>query len=146
MLQGGVATNVIPGKASVNWEMRPVQESDADLVKGDLAALVDTILLPEMRALWPQARIDTEVVGEVVGLTPMPQNAARDLVMALTGANATDVVSFGTEAGIFQGLGMSALVCGPGSIHQAHKPDEYLEVDQLAACVAMLEGLAVRLS
>ena len=145
-MQGGVATNVIPGKAVVNWEMRPVQESDADLVKADLARLIEETLLPDMRRIWPEARIDTEVVGEVVGLTPMSENAARDLVMALTGANATDVVSFGTEAGIFQTLGMSALVCGPGSIEQAHKPDEYLEISQLGACVAMLEGLGAKLT
>ena len=75
----------------------------------------------------------------------MADNAARDLVMALTGANGTDLVSFGTEAGIFQGLGMSALVCGPGSIEQAHKPDEFLEISQLAACVEMLQGLGAKL-
>jgi acetylornithine deacetylase len=75
----------------------------------------------------------------------MAENAARDLVMSLTGANGTDVVSFGTEAGIFQQLGMAAVVCGPGSIEQAHKPDEYVAISELAACIDMLEGLAERL-
>ncbi|MGB3243347.1 MAG: acetylornithine deacetylase [Sulfitobacter sp.] len=145
-MQGGVATNVIPGRAIVNWEMRPVQHGDADLVKDNLADLVENILLPEMRSIWPDASIDTEIIGEVIGLTPMADNAARDLVMALTGANGCDVVSFGTEAGIFQALGMSALVCGPGSIEQAHKPDEYLEISQLSACINMLQGLAAKLS
>ena len=144
-LHGGVAHNVIPGKTRVDWEMRPVQNSDADFVKADLKSYVAEVLLPQMRAVWPEARIDTETIGEVVGLTPMADNAARDLVMALTGANGTDLVSFGTEAGIFQGLGMSALVCGPGSIEQAHKPDEFLEISQLAACVEMLQGLGAKL-
>ena len=144
-LHGGVAHNVIPGKTRVDWEMRPVQNADADFVKADLKSYVADVLLPQMRAVWPEARIDTETIGEVVGLTPMADNAARDLVMALTGANGTDLVSFGTEAGIFQGLGMSALVCGPGSIEQAHKPDEFLEISQLAACVEMLQGLGGKL-
>lgn len=144
-LHGGVAHNVIPGKTRVDWEMRPVQESDADFVKEDLAGFVTNVLLPQMRAVWPEASIETQTIGEVIGLTPMADNAARDLVMQLTGANGTDLVSFGTEAGIFQSLGMSALVCGPGSIEQAHKPDEYLEISQLAACVEMLEGLGAKL-
>jgi len=144
-LQGGVAHNVIPGKTRVDWEMRPVQDKDADFVKDDLARYVANVLLPQMRAVWPEASITTETIGEVIGLTPMAENAARDLVMALTGANRTDVVSFGTEAGIFQSLGMSALVCGPGSIEQAHKPDEYLEISQLAECLEMLKGLGHKL-
>lgn len=144
-LHGGVAHNVIPGKTRLDWEMRPVQDSDADFVKADLAGFVAEVLLPQMRAVWPDARIDTETIGEVVGLTPMADNAARDLVMALTGANGTDLVSFGTEAGIFQSLGMSALVCGPGSIEQAHKPDEFIEISQMAACVEMLQGLGDKL-
>ena len=145
-LHGGVAHNVIPGKTRLDWEMRPVQTSDADFVKADLAGYVADVLLPQMQAVWPDASIDTQTIGEVVGLTPMAENAARDLVMQLTGANGTDLVSFGTEAGIFQGLGMSALVCGPGSIEQAHKPDEYLEISQLSACVEMLEALGPKLS
>jgi acetylornithine deacetylase len=145
-LHGGVAHNVIPGKTRLDWEMRPVQESDADHVKAELESFVSNVLLPQMRAVWPEASITTDTIGEVVGLTPMAENAARDLVMTLTGANGTDLVSFGTEAGIFQSLGMSALVCGPGSIEQAHKPDEYLEISQLAACVEMLQGLGAKLS
>ncbi len=117
---------------------------DADYVKNDLAWLIEDQLLPEMRQIWPDAAIETEVIAEVMGLSPMPENAARDLVMALTGANSTDVVSFGTEAGIFQTLGMDVLVCGPGSIEQAHKSDEYLEVSQLAECIALLQRLSER--
>ncbi len=145
MMQGGVATNVIPGRAFVNWEMRPVSAGDADFVKEDLAKFIARDLLPDMQRIWPEARIETQVIGEVMGLTPMAENAARDLVMALTGANSTDVVAFGTEAGIFQSLGMDALVCGPGSIRQAHKADEYIEISQLTACLEMLGGLGPRL-
>jgi acetylornithine deacetylase len=144
-IHGGVAHNVIVGKAEVEWEMRPVQPSDADFVRDGIAAYAKDVLLPAMRAVDPDASIETEVVGEVVGLTPMDENAARDLVAELTGANGADVVSFGTEAGLFQGMGMSAVVCGPGSIRQAHRPDEFVAEDQLAACLDMLAGLGRKL-
>ena len=144
-LHGGVAHNVIPGLASVDWDMRPVQGSDHRHVTTTMEAYARDVLLPQMRAVWPDADITTQTIGETVGLEVMPENAARDLMMELTGANGTDVVSFGTEAGIFQQLGIAAVVCGPGSIEQAHKPDEYLEVDQLAACLDMLEGLSLGL-
>lgn len=138
---GGVAHNVIAETARVDWEFRPVQAADADFIKAQIAAYVDDDLLPAMRAVNPAASITTETIGEVAGLEPADENEARDIVMALTGANGADVVAFGTEAGLFTTLGMSAVVCGPGSIEQAHKPDEYLEIDQLAQCLAMLDGL-----
>ncbi|MBI1172622.1 acetylornithine deacetylase [bacterium] len=145
-LIGGVAHNVIPGKARIDWEMRPVQPGDADFVKADLRAFCARTLLPAMRRVSASADIVTEVIGEVEGLIPAEANEARDILMELTGANGADVVAFGTEAGIFQTLGMAAVVCGPGSIEQAHKPDEYLSVDQLSECLTMLQGLADRLA
>ena len=141
-LHGGVAHNVIASKAQVDWEMRPVQESDADYVKENLRDYCEHSLLPAMRAVYPDATIETEVIGEVCGLEPADENTARDIVAELTGANGTDLVPFGTEAGIFQNLGMDVVVCGPGSIDQAHKADEYVSVDQLGKCVDMLERLA----
>lgn len=141
---GGVAHNVIAGKAEVDWEMRPVQSSDQQYVKDTVAQYVETELLPKMRAVYPKADIKTDIIGEVAGLTPMPQNAARDLIAGLIGANGADVVPFGTEAGLFQEMGMDVIVCGPGSIAQAHKPDEFIAIDQLGACLDMLERLAVQ--
>jgi len=145
-ISGGVAHNVIVGKADLDWEMRPVQISDAEFVKSDLEDYCNDVLLPAMRAVHPAASIKTTVIGEVEGLEPMPTNAARDLVAELTGANATDLVAFGTEAGLFQKLGCDVVVCGPGSIREAHKPDEYLEVAQLAQCCDMLENLVQKLT
>jgi acetylornithine deacetylase len=140
-LSGGVAHNVIPGKAELEWEMRPVAWADADFVKEAVTRLVEEELLPAMRAVSPEAAIRTEVIGEVVGLMPMAENAARDLVRRLTGQNACELVPFGTEAGLFQSMGMSVVVCGPGSIAQAHKPDEFVSRAQLSDCLAMLQGL-----
>ncbi len=144
-LQGGVAHNVIASRAQLDWEMRPVVPADADFVKADLAGYARDILLPAMRAVDPEADILTKVVGEIAGLEPMEMNAARDLVADLTGANAAHTVPFGTEAGLFQSLGMDCIVCGPGSIEQAHKADEYLALDQLQACLDMLDRLSQRL-
>ena len=75
----------------------------------------------------------------------MPYNEARALVAPLTGCDGEDVVSFGTEAGLFQELGASAVVCGHGSFAQAHTPDEFVTVSQLNACLDMLDGLKVKL-
>ncbi|MGH1353459.1 MAG: acetylornithine deacetylase [Thalassovita sp.] len=144
-LQGGSVHNVIAPKAQVDWEMRPVQTSDADYVKDRLNAYCQEVLLPAMRAVHPEASIETEVIGEVASLIPMEQNAARDLMAELTGSNRAETVPFGTEAGIFQALGMDVVVCGPGSIEQAHKADEYLSIDQLQQCLTLLRKLGDKL-
>ncbi len=144
-IEGGFMHNVIVEQAEVDWEFRPVQRSDFDHVRSTLNNFVETELLPAMRAVHPAADITTEVMGEVVGLEPMTENAARDLIAGLLGANGADVVPFGTEAGLFQQTGMDVIVCGPGSIEQAHKADEFIRLDQLQQCVGMLERLGQRL-
>lgn len=144
-LAGGTIHNVIPEVASIQWEFRPVQERDFTFVKAEMEHLVQSVLLPAMKAVEPEAAITTEIIGEVAGLEPTTLNEARDILLELTGSNTSDVVPFGTEAGIFASLGMSVAVCGPGSIEQAHKPNEYLAVDQLAKCLSMLDGLKGKL-
>ncbi|KMK68641.1 acetylornithine deacetylase ArgE [Puniceibacterium sp. IMCC21224] len=139
-LNGGHAHNVIPAKAELDWEMRPVQYGDAEFVKDALTQYIETELLPSMRAVSPRADISTQIIGEVAGLEPMDVNMARTLVATLTGQNAVDVVPFCTEGGIFQQMGMSVVVCGPGSIAQAHKADEYVSRAQLAECLTLLDG------
>ena len=145
-IAGGVAHNVIAGQCSVEWEVRPVQAGDADFVKRDIADYVDTVLKPAMHSVWPQADIVTRTIGEVAGLEVVDESEARDIVFELTGTTEADVVAFGTEAGLFQALGMSVVVCGPGSIAQAHKPDEYIALDQLSACLDMLDRLCVKMA
>jgi acetylornithine deacetylase len=99
-----------------------------------------------MRAVAPEADIVIETIGEVDGLIPADDNEARRIVMELTGANGAGLVPFGTEAGIFQAMGMSVVICGPGSIEQAHKPDEYVSIDQMSQCLAMLGRLGAKLA
>ncbi len=144
-LAGGVAHNVIPGQCRLDWELRPVQESDRRFVLEAIAHHVANDLLPAMRAVAPDADIKTEVIGEVEGLEPMSENEAKRLVAELTGANGADVVAFGTEAGLFQQLGIATVVCGPGSIEQAHKPDEFVALDQLDQALGMLARLCAKL-
>lgn len=144
-MDGGTARNVIAHHCRVEWEMRPVRAGDAEHVKHALKTYCDEVLLPTMRSVAQEARIETQVVGEVEGLEPASENEARDIVAALTGQDQCDVVAFGTEAGLFQGYGMSAVVCGPGSIEQAHKADEFVTVEQLEACLEMLSRLVDRL-
>jgi acetylornithine deacetylase len=99
-----------------------------------------------MQAVSPDANIVTHTIGEVEGLQVVTESEARAIVWELTGATDADVVAFGTEAGLFQAAGMSAVICGPGSIAQAHKPDEYIALEQLQACLDMLGKLKTRMS
>lgn len=145
-MQGGVAHNVIASKATVDWEMRPVQTSDADFVKAELHRYCEVELIPKMQAIYPEASIALETIGEVAGLVPQQTNEARRIVSTLTGENSAQLVAFGTEGGIFQALGIDVVVCGPGSIEQAHKADEFVSTQQLAACLLMLKRLARNLS
>ncbi|MDQ2091828.1 acetylornithine deacetylase [Marimonas arenosa] len=145
-LKGGVAHNVIADHATVEWEMRPVTDADAAFVREEMRAYVTDVLLPAMQAVWPEASISTEVIGEVAGLVPTDVNEARRMLMELTGANGADLVPFGTEAGLFQEMGMDVVVCGPGSIAQAHKADEFVSLEQMGLCLEMLERLGDRLA
>jgi acetylornithine deacetylase len=142
---GGIAHNVIADRCEVDWEMRPVVDADLDFVKREVAAYVEDTLLPAMRAVYPEASIETDVIGEVIGFEPMSESEASALVAELTGGNVRDVVSFGTEAGLFQKLGVSTVICGPGSIAQAHKADEFVAVEQLGQCLDMIGKLVGKL-
>lgn len=144
-IDGGTARNIIAQHCHVDWEIRPVQRGDADEVKTALADFVEKTLRPEMKGRHAGADITTQTICEVDGLAPVVDSEARDLVTELTGANSTDVVAFGTEAGLFQMAGISAIICGPGSIAQAHKADEFLDIKQLQSCLAMLDRLKAKL-
>jgi acetylornithine deacetylase len=146
-IAGGVARNIIASSCALEWELRPVNAADFAFARGDIEAYVANELLPRMRKVAPNASIVTEIIGEVAGLEPMPQSEAEALVRTLTGdRTAASCVSFGTEAGLFQQHGVSTVICGPGSIEQAHKPDEYVAVEQLEACLAMIGNLEASLT
>ena len=145
-ISGGLARNVIADQCVVDWELRPVVFDDGVFVNKAMDEYVKNILLPEMKKTHPQADIKKEIIGEIVGFNKEENSDAVNLVCNLTGDNSRDVVSFGTEAGLFQELGISTVVCGPGSIEQAHKVDEYVSYDQLKLCLKMLIDLKDQMS
>jgi acetylornithine deacetylase len=141
----GTTHNVIPSLAEIEWEMRVVQRSDREWLRGEMARFVDEELRPEMQAKSPIADIVETLCTETEGLEPEPDSEAVKIVQELTGGNSTEVVSFGTEAGLFARAGISSVLCGPGSIEQAHKPDEFVTEDQMALCLKMLGRLSNKL-
>ena len=140
-IEGGVAHNVIAGKCTIDWEIRPINKHDMDFVKNQLSRYCEDDLLPEMRSTFPKAKIETDIVGEIPGLIPKKENEARVIMQELLKSNSTGVISFGTEAGIFQEMEMDVVVCGPGSIDQAHKANEFISLSQLEKCLFNLLNL-----
>ncbi|WDR02644.1 acetylornithine deacetylase [Devosia algicola] len=146
-IEGGTARNIIAGACSLSWELRPVNAADLAFAKTDITTYVQNTLLPAMQAVSPDADIVTDIIGEIIGLQPMSQSEAETLVRALTGDNApAQCVAFGTEAGLFQQLGIATVICGPGSIQQAHKADEFVALSQLDTCLSMMSQLRNRLA
>ena len=138
---GGIAHNVIADKCHVNWETRPVVKEDAIFLNKELDKYANEILLPEMIKVYPNSSINKKIIGEIVGFDREAKSDACELISSLTGDNSRQVVSFGTEAGLFQEIGISTVVCGPGSIEQAHKIDEYIVLDELKKCLKLLNGI-----
>ena len=138
---GGIAHNVIADKCHVNWETRPVVKEDGVFLNSELDKYANEVLLPEMRKIYPNSSIKKKIIGEIIGFDRDTKSDACELVSSLTGDNSREVVSFGTEAGLFQEIGISTVVCGPGSIEQAHKVDEYIVLDELKKCLDLLEGI-----
>ena len=138
---GGIAHNVIADKCHVNWETRPVVKEDGVFLNQEIDKFAEDILLPEMKKVFPNASIEKDIIGEIVGFDREDKSDACELISSLTGDNSRQVVSFGTEAGLFQEIGISTVVCGPGSIEQAHKIDEFIVLDELKKCINLLDGI-----
>ena len=138
---GGIAHNVIADKCHVNWETRPVVKEDGIFLNQEIDKYANEVLLPEMKKVFPNASIEKNIIGEIVGFDREDKSDACELISSLTGDNSRQVVSFGTEAGLFQEIGISTVVCGPGSIEQAHKIDEFIVLDELKKCLSLLDGI-----
>ena len=140
-ISGGIARNVIADKCRVDWEMRPVIKKDGEFVNNELNEFVNKELLPEMKKIFPKSSIKKEIIGEIIGFNRVNKSEACEFISNLTGDNSREVVSFGTEAGLFQEIGISTVVCGPGSIEQAHKVDEFIVLDQIKKCLILLDDI-----
>ncbi len=138
---GGIAHNVIADKCYINWETRPVVKDDGIFLNTEIDKFANEKLLPEMKKVFPDSKITKKIIGEVIGFDRVEKSEACEFVSSITGDNSKEVVSFGTEAGLFQEIGISTAVCGPGSVEQAHKIDEFIKLDELKKCLKLLEGI-----
>ncbi|HJM50971.1 MAG TPA: acetylornithine deacetylase [Alphaproteobacteria bacterium] len=141
-VEGGTAINIIAKECCFRWEFRLIPGDDAEHYFDRFTAFAENEVLPRMREVSADVGIETVASAAVPPCVPEAGSAAETLVMALAGTNRTGVVSYGTEAGLFQQAGMATVICGPGDIAQAHKPDEFISLEQVEACTAFMRRLA----
>jgi acetylornithine deacetylase len=145
LIEGGTARNIVAKDCTFSTDIRMLPgESSADWLQRYRARVAE--VEAAMKAVRPEAGITIEVRGDLPGCRPEADGAAEALCRQLTGDNGEHAVSYGTEAGLFQDGGYSACVCGPGSIAQAHQPDEFIEASQLEAGAAFMDRLIARLA
>ena len=146
LVHGGTALNIVPKACYFDFEFRHLPQNDPDELAGQLRQFVEAKLLPEMHKVSPETGFEWEVLSSMPGLDTGEDTEIVQLAKALTGANSSGKVSFGTEGGLFEQIGIPAVVCGPGSIEQAHKPNEFIELGQLVQCEAFVEALIEKLA
>jgi len=143
LINGGTAVNILPSECRFLWEYRGLPTEDPDEIVQRLEAFVRDKVLPDLREFAPDAQIETETIARVPPLIPDPQARAETWVGSLSGVRSggSGEVSFATEAGSFQRAGISTVVCGPGSIDQAHQPNEFIDPAELTRCSQMIDGV-----
>jgi len=146
VIHGGTARNILARECAFDWEFRGLPGVASALSVAQVQAFVAAVALPRLTRFVTGPTIETEIEAVAPPLAAEPGSLAETLALRLTRSNRTIAVSFATESGHFQAAGLPTVVCGPGSIDQAHKPDEYVEERQLAACLAFLDNLAGELS
>ncbi len=143
-LNGGVQVNIVPNAAVIDFEIRSLAGEDTEGLIADLRAGAEAIVAPQ-RAEFPEAEIRIERLWDYPGLGTPSDAGVVNFVKSLTGANGTIKVAFGTEGGLFDArLGIPTVICGPGSMAQGHKPDEFVSIEQMERCQAMLAELVAR--
>lgn len=141
VIQGGTANNIIPEFTTIKWGFRLIPEDNADELQQRVTDFIDQEITPHLKEQSSNASVSTAVTNNMIGLIPDDQSAAEQLIRHLTGLNDSGVVSFGTEAGAFQHSGIPAVVFGPGSITEAHQPDEFIAIDQIEECIIFVSKL-----
>lgn len=142
LIQGGRALNIVPADCAFDFEVRTLPQDDAQEVARELESYAQRELLPTMHAVNRDAAIRFYPISSYPGLYTAAQSAAARLVAHLTGSEKFSTVAFGTEGGLFHQSGIPSVICGPGSMAQGHKPDEFITIEQLNACDALLRRLA----
>ena len=138
---GGIADNVVPRDAEFRYEFRNLPTADAALMQKEVIAYARD-KEDAMKKVAPDAGFSFETICEVPSFLGSADDAITRLAQRLSGESGTTLVAFGTEAGLFKASGIPSVVCGPGSITQAHQPDEYVSIEQLARCERFLLDLA----
>ncbi len=140
-IEGGTALNIVPNRCTVDFEIRNVAEDDADEILCGITAYGESLGVREHNN-FPEARVSVDVLNTYPGLSTPADAEIVGFVRRLTEDPSTFKVAFGTEGGLFANrLGIPTVVCGPGSMDQGHKPDEFVTLDQLAACDRMMNRL-----
>lgn len=139
-ISGGTAHNIIADKCRVMWSLRCAPGQDADAIIQRIRAMAKT-LEADMQNEAPEASVVFETVFDVPPLAADPASTALRIGLGMTGQNAGHSVNYGTEAGVYQKFGLPTIICGPGSIEQAHKPDEWIAIEQLEACDKFIERI-----
>ena len=142
MIEGGTALNIIPGQCKFTWDCRSLGTSDGDRLLEEFDRYSQEGLLTTMREITSNVNIVTRKSASIPPLTPSVDNAAEALVRQLTGQNQAEGVAFAAEAGLFQEAGIPSVMCGPGSVDQAHQPNEFVEVTQIDACTEFIRKIA----
>jgi acetylornithine deacetylase len=140
VVAGGIADNVVPEDCRFHYEFRNLPGVDAEALQQRVIEGARA-LEPAMKAVDPSTGFRFETICEMPAFRADAAEPAVGLALKLAGANRTTNVAFGTEAGLFQRAGISTVVCGPGSINQAHQADEFVSLDQLGRCEAFLRGI-----
>ncbi|QCP49120.1 acetylornithine deacetylase [Trinickia violacea] len=142
VIRGGRALNIVPAECEFDFEVRALPDFDAKEVSDKLRTYAEAELLPKMRSVQRDTDIRLQPLSAYPGLATSPDSEAARLLALLSGSNEFGTVAFGTEGGLFGQAGIPTVVCGPGSMDQGHKPDEFIAIEQLAGCDAMLARLA----
>jgi acetylornithine deacetylase len=142
VIKGGRALNIVPAECEFDFEVRALPDFDAQDVADQLQAFAQEHVLPKMRAVQADTDIRLRPLSAYPGLATPPESEAARLLALLSNSSAFGTVAFGTEGGLFDQAGIPTVVCGPGSMDQGHKPDEFIALDQLNGCDAMLVRLA----
>ena len=138
---GGIADNVVPRDAEFRYEFRDLPTADAKRMQADVVAYAGSIE-PAMKKVASDAGFSFETICEIPSFLGSANDPVTLLAQRLASEDRTTLVAFGTEAGLFKNAGIPTVVCGPGSIEQAHQPDEYVSLEQLARCELFMERLA----
>jgi len=141
-IEGGTALNIVAGECCVVWDCRSIQDGDSVLALKQFEEHCRASILPAMQAVATESYITTEKIVSAPPLVASEDNPGEALVKRLTGQNRAEVISFATEAGIFEQSEIPAVICGPGSIAQAHQANEFIELNQMDICADFLRKLA----